>query len=80
LGLRGRKEVTGDWIKLQSEELHGLFSPDIVQVIKSRRMRWDGHVAYEGKKRSACRDLAWKPERKKCHSEDLGVDGRIILN
>jgi hypothetical protein len=41
-----RDEVTGDWRKLHNEELHNLFSsPNIITMIKSRRMRWAGHVA-----------------------------------
>jgi len=41
-----RDEVTGDWRKLHSEQLNDLYSsPNIVRVIKSRRMRWAGHVA-----------------------------------
>jgi hypothetical protein len=41
-----RDEVTGEWRKLHSEELHKLYSsPDIVRQVKSRRMRWAGHVA-----------------------------------
>jgi hypothetical protein len=41
-----RDEVTGAWIKLQNEELHNLYtSPSIIRMIKSRRMRWAGHVA-----------------------------------
>jgi hypothetical protein len=44
-----RDEVTGEWIKLHTEELHDLYSsPTIVRVIKSRRMRWAGHVARMG--------------------------------
>ena len=44
-GLR-RDEVTGEWRRLHNEELNGLyFSPNIVRLIKSRRMRWAGHVA-----------------------------------
>jgi len=40
-----RDEVTGEWRKLHSEELSGLYSsPNIVRVIKSKRMRWVGHV------------------------------------
>jgi hypothetical protein len=45
-----RDEVTVDWIKLYNEELHDLYSsPNIVRVIKSRRMRWAGHVARMGR-------------------------------
>jgi len=48
LGLRGKK-VTGEWRKVHNEELNGLYpSPNIVGVIKLRRMRWAGHVARIG--------------------------------
>jgi hypothetical protein len=41
-----RDEVTGDWRKLHNEELHNLYSsPDIIRQVKSRGMRWAGHVA-----------------------------------
>jgi hypothetical protein len=40
-----RDEVTGEWRRLHSEKLYDLYSPNILQVIKSRRMRWAGHVA-----------------------------------
>jgi hypothetical protein len=44
-----RDEVTGGWRKLHNEELHNLYScPSIIRVIKSRKMRWAGHVARIG--------------------------------
>jgi len=44
-----RDEVTGDWMRLHNEEINDLYSsPNIVRVIKSRRMRWAGHVARMG--------------------------------
>jgi hypothetical protein len=49
-----RVEVTRDWRKLHNEELHNLyFSPNIIRMIKSRRMRWAGHVARMEDKRNA---------------------------
>jgi hypothetical protein len=47
-----RDEVTGEWKKLHIKELNCLYSsPSIVQVIKSRRMKWAGHVVHMGEKR-----------------------------
>jgi hypothetical protein len=44
-------KVTGDWRKLHNEELHNLYSsPNIIRMIKSRRVRWAGHVARMGEK------------------------------
>ena len=60
-----RDEVTGEWRKLHNEELSDLYSlPDIVRVVKSRRMRWAGHVARMGEGRGVHRVLVGKPEGK----------------
>jgi hypothetical protein len=61
-----REEVTGEWRKLHIGELHNLCSsPDIIRQIKSRRMRWAGHVARMGEGRHVYRVLVGKPEGKK---------------
>jgi hypothetical protein len=61
-----RDEVTGEWRKLHSEELHILYpSPDIIRQIKSRRMRWAEHVARMGEERKVYRVLVGKPEGKR---------------
>jgi hypothetical protein len=58
-----RDEVTGDWRKLQNEELHGLYSsPSIIRVIKARTMRWVVHVARMGEVRGAYNILVGGPE------------------
>ena len=58
-----RVEVKGEWRRLHCEELNDLYSsPNIVRVIKSRRMRWAGHVAGLGEKRVVYRVLVGKPE------------------
>jgi hypothetical protein len=58
-----RDEVTGDWRRLHNEELNDLYSsPNIIRVIKSRRMRWVGHVARMGEGRGAYRILVGRPE------------------
>ena len=60
-----RNEVTGEWRRLHNEELNDLYSsPNIVRVIKSKRMRWFGHVARMGEERGAYRVLVGKPEGK----------------
>jgi hypothetical protein len=55
-----RDEVTWEWRKLHNEELNNLYSSAIVRVIKSRRMRWAGHVARMGKRRDVYRVLVGK--------------------
>jgi len=58
-----RDEVTREWKRLHNEELNYLYSsPNIVRVIKSRRMRWAGHVARMGEEREVYRFLLGKPE------------------
>ena len=58
-----KDKVTGEWRKLHNEELNNLYSsPNIVRVIKSRRMKWAGHVARMGEGRGVCRVLVGKPE------------------
>jgi len=61
-----RDEVTGEWRRLRNEELNDLnSSPNIVRVIKSRRMRWAGHVARMGEEKGVYRVLVEKPEGKR---------------
>ena len=58
-----RDEVTGEWRRLHNEELNDLYSsPSVVLVIKSRRMRWAGHVARMGEERGLYRVLLGKQE------------------
>ena len=70
-----RDEVTGEWRRLQNEELNDLYStPNIVRVIKSRRMRLAGHVARMGVERGVYRVFVGKLEERD-HWGVLGVDG-----
>jgi hypothetical protein len=81
-----RDEVTGDRRKLHNEELHNLYSlPSIIRMMKSRRMRWAGHVTHMGEKNNAYRILVGKSEgkrplgRPRCRSENnVKVDLREI--
>jgi hypothetical protein len=72
-----KREENGSWRKLHNDELHDLYSsPNIVSVIKSRGMRWAGHVARIGEGRGAYRVLVGRPEgkrplgRPRCRWED----------
>jgi hypothetical protein len=74
-----RDEVTGEWRRLHNEELHDLYaSPNIVCLIKLRRMRWLAHLARMGEKRGAYRILVGDL-REGDHLGDPGVDGNMIL-
>jgi hypothetical protein len=62
-----RGEVTGEWRKLHNKELHDLFSsPSIIRIIKSRRMRWAGHVARMGRKGTLI-NYWWESQRERDH-------------
>jgi hypothetical protein len=68
-----RDEGTGEWRRLHNEELNDLYSsPNIIRVIKSRRMRWTRHVARMGEKTGAYRILVGRPEGRR----PLGRPGR----
>jgi hypothetical protein len=61
-----RDKVTEEWRKLYSEECHNLYSStSIIRQIKSRRMKWAGHVARMGEESKAYRVLVGKPEGKR---------------
>jgi hypothetical protein len=85
-----RREEDGSWRKLHNDELHNLYSsPTIVRVIKSRRLRWAGHVACMGEGRGVYRVLVGRPEgkrpletpRRRCEDNikmdlrEIGLDG-----
>jgi hypothetical protein len=74
-----RDEATGEWRRLHNEELNDLHSsPNIIRLIKSRRMSWAGHVARMGK-REVHTGFWWGDLREGDHLGDPGEDGRIIL-
>jgi len=68
----------GGWTGLHSEEFHNLYvSESIIRLIKSRRMRWEGHVAHMEEMRNTYNTLIGRPKGRD-QSEDLGIEGRII--
>jgi hypothetical protein len=74
-----RDEVSAEWRRIQNEDLYAFYSaPNIMRVMKSRTMRWAGHVARTGEGRGACRLLVKKHEGRN-HLEIRGIDWRIIL-
>jgi hypothetical protein len=74
-----KREEDGSWRKLHNDELHDLYSsPNIVRVIKSRRMRWAGHVARMGRG-EVFMGSWWRGPKARDLWEDVGVGGRITL-
>jgi hypothetical protein len=74
-----RDEVTGECRKLHNEELNDLYPlPNLLRVIKSRRMRWAGHVAHMGEG-EVCTGFWWGNLRERDRWGDPDIDGRIIL-
>jgi len=73
-----RVEVRGEWRKLHKEELNDLYSsPNIIRVIKSRRIRWTGHAARKGGDWGTW--VWWGNLRERDHLGDPGTYGRIVL-
>jgi hypothetical protein len=74
-----RDEGTGDWTRLYNEKLNDLYSsPNIIRLIKSRRMRWAGHVA----DKETCQvhtGFWWRDLTERDNLEDAGLDWRVIL-
>jgi hypothetical protein len=62
-----RDDVTGKWRKLHNEELRDFYSsPSVIRIIKSRRMRWAGHVARMGRRETLI-DYWWESQRERVH-------------
>jgi hypothetical protein len=74
-----RNEATRDWRRLHNEKLYALYASQNIRVIKSRRMRWVGHVERRGTE-EVLTGFWWGYLRERDYSEDLGLDGWIILN
>jgi len=76
-----RDEVRDEWRKLQNEELYDLYcSPNNIGVTKSRKSRLAGHIPRMVERIGVYIEFWWRNLRERNHVEDLGVDGRIIIN
>jgi hypothetical protein len=74
-----KRDEDGSWRKLHNDELCSLYSsPNIVRVVKSRRVRWAGHMAHMGRGEMFTEFRLGGPKGRD-HWEDLGVGGRITL-
>jgi hypothetical protein len=74
-----RDEVTGEWRKLHNEEFCDLYSsPSIIRIIKSRMMRWAGHIARIGS-RGMHISYWWGSQRERDQYQDQNVSGWILL-
>jgi hypothetical protein len=74
-----RDGVTGGWRKLHNEELHNLYSSlSIIRMIKTRRMRWAGHISRMGERRMHI-EYWWESQKERDHYEDQDVGGWTIL-
>jgi hypothetical protein len=74
-----KHEVTGEWRSLHNAEFYNLYFTPIIQVIKSRRMRWAGHVAHNRREARCIQGFGGKTRGKETTSKTKVMDGRIIL-
>jgi hypothetical protein len=74
-----RDKVTGGWRKLHNEELQNLYSSlSMIRMIKSKRMRWAGHVTRMGR-RGMHKGYSWERQKERVLSEDQDIGGWIVL-
>jgi len=74
-----RDDAIGYWRRLHNDELHDLYSPNVIRLIKPRRMRWAGHVVHVGERIGVFFFWGVGNLNERDHLEDLQVNGRMIL-